>query len=308
MSNEEEMFGEASGKTVAEMEKEAFDYAGPDRVVHFTEFLKEMADRKPARSFKSGFPTLERKLGKLETGRVVVVSGHAKNGKTLFAESWIRGMLKNDAFAKAVMFSFEIQADQILKKYVPEPEMPVYLPLQLETMNFDWFKAKCLEAKLKYDARIILVDHLHFMVDMATKQNMSLNIGAFMRRLKVDIALAMNLSVVIIAHQGMAKDGEEASMNRARDSSFISQECDAFIVVSRRKNFNDVDFKDTAIKRGENYAEDLRYQLEMTAHNAEEDDAYSQGLALVKVECSRMSGTFGSRTLFRKAGEFLEEV
>lgn len=290
---------------------EAAEYDGPDRVVHFTEYLEEQKNKPKLNGFSSGFTNFDARLGIVEPGRVVVVSGYGKNGKTLFAESWIKNAVQNDPTAKALVFSFEIQAIKLMEKHGDDPNRPIYLPRELKGMDFDWLLRRCMEAKYKYNAKIVLIDHLHFMVDMATRQNMSLNIGAFMRRLKLDVAMGLDLAVFLIAHQKNDEADVEASMRGARDSSFIGQESDAFVTVTRRKNFSVEDFAQISDKRGWEIASRLQ---EITDRNHREapatgmEEKFSQGLAVVKVDCSRMSGVMESRTLFVKNGHFLEEV
>lgn len=287
--------------------QELISYQGPDRIVHFTEYMEAKKKTQRQHVFTSGFDQFDKYLGKLETGRVVVVSGYAKNGKTLFAESWIESILKRDPILKAGIFSFEIQPEKLLEKHSSNPGRSLYLPFELKTMDFAWLKKRCLEAKLKYDCKIILLDHLHFLVDMMTQQNMSLNIGAFMRKLKFEIAMELDLAVILITHQAKGKDGAEASAHGARDSSFISQECDAFVVVTRRKNFNQEDFNHLKRKRPDT-GPLIERELSDIEVNAGLEHEYSQGLAVVKVDVSRMSGEFGAKTTFRKVGEFLEEL
>lgn len=278
-------------------------YAGPDRVVHYTEYLAEKAGRaKSSFNFKSGFESFDASCG-LETGEVVVVTGNTKNGKTLFAESWLHQMARNNAAAISAIFSFEVQTEKLLQKYVPSGDVGVYVPLELKSMDFDWLRKRCAEAKYKYNCRIVLIDHLHFLVDMETKQNMSLNIGAFMRRLKKEIALDLDLGVILIAHQGQPKEGREASLSNIRDSSFVSQEADAVVVVSRRENLSELDIAEIASRDGDWKAEQLK-----APPTGAYDDKYSAGLAVVKVEVHRRTGVFGWKKLFQKRGEWMVEV
>lgn len=93
--------------------------------------------------------------------------------------------------------------------------------MEMKAGNFEWLKLKCLEAKMKYNCQVIFIDHLHFLVDMETKLNMSLNIGAVMRQIKHDIAKEMGLMVFLIAHQGQPGSDAEPSLGNIRDSSFI---------------------------------------------------------------------------------------
>ncbi len=198
--------------------EDAVSYKGPYQVRHFTEHLAENKKHGvAARAFRCGFDAFDAKIGGIETGEVVVISGKTKNGKTLFAESWLHSMMQKDPSASALILSYEIQTVKLLMKYEGRPELPIYVPDQLETMNFEWLKERCLEAKLKYGCKIVLIDHLHFMVDMDTRQNMSLNIGAFMRKLKHEIAKGMDMAVVLIAHQGQTKKDSDASVDGIRD-------------------------------------------------------------------------------------------
>lgn len=279
-------------------------YGGTDRVVHFTEYLLEKASQGSSSSrFASGYKNFDEKMGGIETGEVVVVSGHRKEGKTLFVESWVRNMGKLNPNAKTVMFSYEVQPDRLLAKYVKDDTTPIYLPMELKTMDFEWLLKRCSEAKYKYNAKIIMIDHLHFQVDMNTKQNMSLNIGAYMRRLKKDIALDLNLAVILIAHQGQPREGKEASIDGIRDSSFVAQESDATIIVSRRKNFTALEVRDIELKTGEEISALLK-----PPENMDEIDEYSSGLAIVTIECHRRTGVYHWKKLFQKRGEFMEEV
>jgi replicative DNA helicase len=280
-------------------------YQGPDRIVHFTEFLKaKAASGQGIIRFESRFEKFEQQLQGLETGEVAVVTGYAKNGKTLFAESWLRSMTLAEPSICPVIFSFELQPEKLLAKYAADPLHPVFLPLQLKTMSFEWLYDRCVEAKLKHRAQAILIDHLHFLVDMNTKQNMSLNIGAFMRRLKHEIALGLNMAVILIAHQGQPREGTEASFGGMRDSSFIGQESDMTIIVSRRQDLNAVEAKEYEM-RGVPWikVEQLKHQA-----TAAQEDKYSAGLATVKIAVARRSGCYDWSKLFRKVGNFVEEV
>lgn len=286
-----------------ELTSELIDYKGEDRVVHFTDYLLEKTKETKTKRFLSGSMFLDEKCA-LENGEVLIITGHTKAGKTLFAESWCQ-MMAEVSGAKVMILSFEVQAEKMLLKYMKKDQLPLYVPMNLKTMDFEWLRRRCLEAKLKYDCNIVLIDHLHFLVDMSTKQNMSLNIGAFMRRLKQDIAIKLNLGVILIAHQGQPKENQkEASVSGMRDSSFIGQESDGTIIVTRRENYGAADLKAFEDKYG---AERVRKVL-APAVGFDLDDKYSAGLSVVKVACHRRTGVFDAKKLFRKVDNFLEEV
>jgi len=280
--------------------QEIIDYKGEDRVVHYQEYLLERVNRPQVKRFQSGWALFDGACA-LEPGEVVIVTGHTKNGKTLFAESWIRRMMQSDASAKAMILSFEVQTEKLLQKYAPD-DIPVYVPRELKTMDFEWLKFKCREAKYKYGCTIVMIDHLHFMVDMATKQNMSLNIGAFLRRLKKEIAIDEEMAVLLLAHQGQPKD--EASLGNLRDSSFIAQEADAVLIVSRKENLSPIELNDIRTKHGGAKAS----ALTPPETDDEFQDKFSAGLAIVKVAVHRRTSVFDWKKMFQKRGEWMEEA
>lgn len=272
-------------------------------VKHFADYLKDLEEEPEGRLFTSNFSSFDEQIEGIETGEVVVVSGHTKNGKTLFAESWIRSMMEKSPLCKALFFSFEVKTKKLLLKYTDNLNLPLYVPSTLKTMDFDWLFNHCKDAKENHGCSIVLIDHLHFMIDMNTKQNMSLNIGGFMRRLKQDIAIGLDMAVILIAHQGQAQKGNEASVNSIRDSSFVAQEADSIIMVNRRKNLDEVELHDIESKYGI-----FKRQKVEQRDEAFDDDEYSMKLAVVSIERARRSGVFEYKKLFKKVGDFLEEI
>ena len=280
------------------------NYQGEDRIVHFTDYMLSRSHERDVKNFKSGFEIFDTKIGGMETGEVVVISGKTKMGKTLFAESWLHGILLKDSSIRSMILSFEVPTEKLLLKYVMEPEREIYVPMNLKTMDFEWLLNRVMEGIIKHNARILLIDHLHFMVDMNTNQNMSLNIGAFMRRLKKDIAIDLGIAVILIAHQGQLVEGRDATVNTIRDSSFIAQESDSIITVTRKKNSSSKEEEKIRAKCGDEFMDMLLKKIDP----ADVDDEYSMGLSLVSIERTRRTGVFDYKKLFWKSGRFLEEI
>lgn len=287
--------------------KDLIEYDGPDRIVHFTEYLKlKEEENRGIKSFNSTFPQFDQKLEGLQTGELTVVSGKTGEGKTLLAESWMRGLMKNSPDLKACFFSYEVQPKSLLQKYSDNPQAPLYLPLTLQTSDFTWLSERVWEAAVKQNCRLFVFDHLHFLIDMAERHNMSLNIGKFMRELKQKIAVGLNVSVILIAHQKGVPKGEDPSLEDVRDSTFITQEADNVIIVWRRPNF-------TMQEMDKMYQEnpDAAYKIQMLRGgglSGMNPDPYSEKFAIVQIAKARRSGTFRWKKLFHKHGPFLEEV
>lgn len=269
--------------------------------VHFTELS---LDDSQINSFKSGFGTFDEKIGGIEPGEVFVITGHTKNGKTLFAESWIKSMMQKDERVRSLFFSFEVRTNKLVIKYLDNPEIPLYFPKELKVMDYEWLKSTIEKAQETHGINLVLIDHLHFLVDMNTRQNMSLNIGAFMRKLKQDIAIGLNLAVILIAHQGQSRDGDKASISNIRDSSFIAQEADAIISVHRRKDYDTEELNKFESK----YGLERRSILDEGTDPKNVEDDYQMSLSVVTIERTRRTGVFEFKKLFKKRGNFLEEL
>jgi replicative DNA helicase len=284
--------------------KELLAYDGPDRIVHFTDYLKiKDADRKNATRLTAPFQQFDKHIDGLCTGELTVISGKTGEGKTLFSESYMKGLLDSNHELKASVFSFEVTTQSLLEKYANNPQLKIYLPLELQSSNINWLRDRVWEAAVKENCRLYLFDHLHFLIDMAERQNMSLNIGRFMREMKL-MALELNVAFLLIAHQKGVPKGEDPSLEDVRDSTFIAQEADNVIMVWRRPNYADSELLKMQLENN------LMYQRikDRTRGIPETPDNFSDGFAMVQIAKARRSGTFRWKKLFQKVGPWMEEV
>jgi len=269
---------------------EELEDTGADRIAHFLEYQAEKVTHSTqVKSYRTGLLGLDSLIDGFETGEINVISGPTGNGKTLFADSIGQRLMRLEKMNIA-WFSYEVPTQKMIDKYVRSfdaNELGLYVPMELKAGNVDWLKKKCLQAQLKFNCQAVFIDHIHFLIDMATKQNMSLNIGGVMRQLKHDIAKTLNIMVFIICHQGQPKD-QEPSIENIRDSSFIGQEADNVFVVYRSPD-------------------PIPDELKGNAKISGYERSYVQGLATVKVEKSRRAGTYRKKIIFQKKGDWLEE-
>ena len=257
-------------------------YKDKDRVVTWSEYLEEREKHfGKSISFSSGFFSFDNATDGFVTGELVTLSGYTAMGKTLFLQSLIRSFGVGNV--PVVTFSYEDAVEKYLAKFKAEgAAYPIYVPMQLETGNLQWLEDRIVEAKMKFNARVVTIDHLHYLLDMNHgRENMSLKIGSIMRFLKKRIAEEHNLLVFIVAHQEKLREGtEEASINTIRDSSLIGQESDTVVIVQRLPD--DPDQK--------------------------KNQTFDHGYALVKVDKARRAGTFRKRLAFRKCGDWMVEA
>lgn len=131
-------------------------------------------------------------------------------------------------------FSYENTPAQFFRKF-DNVDLPLfYLPLSNKPYDLDWFTQRVKEAIIKYNVKVIMIDHLHYILDLFQSKNSSLDIGNLLRNLKL-LAIENELVVFLVAHTKQPKDFSEPDMGSIRDSSFIVQESDKVLAVHRVK-------------------------------------------------------------------------
>lgn len=249
------------------------DYDGPDRVVSSIEFAEMIKNRPPLPKHLTGIGALDAAIDGFEPGELIVISGPTAMGKTLLCDTIMSNLRKDSKFS--LFFTFEVSPEKIVQNH-STPESVIFLPLQHKSMDLKWLGWRILEAQLKYNCSAVFIDHLHYVIDMMTDKNMSLEIGYLMRRLK-QMALSMQIPIFIVCHMGKLDLQTEPSIHHLRDSSFTGQEADTVLIVWRRM---DIEF-------------------------GKPTDSMLQGLASIKVAKARRTGAMGTRINVRKDGHFL---
>lgn len=216
-------------KIEKDLEKLA-EYDGEDRVVGSLELdLKLKKDSMASKPIvKSLIPGLDRATDGFYPGELIVVSGYTKQGKTLLCQSLTKNFTTQQYYP--LWFSFEVPTRQFLSIF---PDLPnFYLPMKLKAYSMDWVEERILEGFAKHHTRIVFVDHLHFLFDMARSKNTSLEIGTVIRRLK-SIAVENNFVVFLLCHTTKSKTNETPDYSAIRDSGLIAQESDSVFMVAR---------------------------------------------------------------------------
>lgn len=257
------------GKELLEKEQKLATYAGRDRIVSSHELAEELKQTDESIfQIPTGVKSLDRILGDgVEAGELIIVTGPTGEGKTTLLMSITKNMA--DAAINSVWFTLEVTPRQFLQKLIKasgteDPKLPLfYLPHagvedaedayvrdweQKHRRRYemiDWIEDRIIEAKVKVEAqeralKAVFIDHIHMIFSLARSQNVSLEIGDMVARIK-DIALMHNLAVFLIAHTKDPAEGSsrEPRKEDIRDSGLISRLADTIIGVWRIKNSND---------------------------------------------------------------------
>lgn len=209
-------------------------YVGGDQIIssyELEERLEIQEKKKPSFQINSKIPGLDRAIKGFRGGELIVVSGPTGEGKTLLCQTLTEKFAQKEEFP--LWFSFEMPPQSFLQSF---PSIPYfYLPAQLTPYNWQWFLDRVEENRQKHDGKIIIIDHLHFLLHFFQNSSPSLEIGRLVRNLKT-LAVRNNYVIFLIAHIGKIADGERATMKKIRDSSFIAQEADTVLMIQRLKD------------------------------------------------------------------------
>jgi replicative DNA helicase len=214
-----------------ELEQEIMAYDGEDRVLPADEVLKRyIADRPKGEKILSKIPTLDKTIGGFFPGQLVVVSGVTGHGKTTLCQTFTKNM--SEQLTMPLWFSYEVGTEDFLSTFHPDYQKHIYLPLKLKDNTLKWLEDRMMESKIKYQTTAVFIDHIHYLVQMNSKQNMSFVIGECVRGLK-QLAIKHNLVIFLIAHMTKTRPDEEPGLGHTRDSSFIEQEADSVLYCWR---------------------------------------------------------------------------
>lgn len=214
---------------VARLESILKTYEGPDKVVTSKELVEILKSRPEETKYHSRFKGLNDILDGFREGQVVVIAAPTKMGKTTFCIELTKDLQAHSP----CWFPFEETAEELIRKFLDRNAEPPHFvtPVTLRQRGLDWIEERIAEAVVKYDSKIVFIDHLHFIVKFSSDR-VDQEIGKTMRELK-RIAKQLKVVIILIAHLKKTNTSEHPSLDDLRDSSFIAQEADTVILLWR---------------------------------------------------------------------------
>lgn len=205
-------------------------YEGDDKVISSLQIAEDLKSRPPVEKIATGIKRLDDILGGFVKKQLIVIAAPTKNGKTSFCiELTIR--LKE---MMPLWIPFEEPAEELIQKFLDRNEAPpeFYTPKKMTGTTLSWIEKKIIEAKIKYDSKIVFIDHLHFVVPFTSERH-DLAIGETMRELK-RMAKEWDVVIFIISHLKKTRMETQPDLEDLRDSSFTAQEADTVIMLWRK--------------------------------------------------------------------------
>lgn len=250
------------------LEEQLYTYDGDDKIVSSHDLLAQTD--LATETEKTGIPTLDRLLGGVEAGELVIVSGPTGNGKTAFLMSVTRNMAWKDI--PSVWFTLEVTPKSFIRKIYNAcgDRMPTfYMPNRNTENHIEWLEKRIIEAKVKHDVKVVFIDHIHqiFSLHRMKNPNVSLELGDMVGKIK-QMAIDHHLVIFLVAHtrDNAERPTAEPQKELIRDSGLISRLADTIILIWRVRNQDDLDTKRVPIDLGEH---DIRAKVRVAKNRRE---------------------------------------
>lgn len=218
-------------------ERELATFAGEGRVISFQEKWDAIQkDKKVIHKFNSGLKYLDSLIEGFESGELITVSGPTKGGKSLLLQTFTYAFGPQNIFT--LWFSYELTARQFLSKFPGAPVMPVaFMPETMVKNTIDWIEDRIIEAKIKHNCRVVMIDHLGFIADqeMRRASNQSLALGMVARQIKT-LAIKHNLIIFLVHHIEKIQQNSRPTYHHMRDSALVACESDKVLMLWRMQD------------------------------------------------------------------------
>lgn len=215
-------------------------YDGKDKVISSMEMAERISSLPAVPRYKYGIDNIDYLTDGFETGEVITITGWSGYGKTTFCQTLLTNFSRQKL--PTLSISYEGKVTQFFRR-LPNPLPHFYMPMERRSYDTQWLQCKIAEGVAKYGIKIVLIDHLGFVVsppkdDYANTYAYNLRLGALYREVH-SWAEKYDVTIFMVCHCGKppkTKDGKPSprpGKSDLKDSSAIEQESDAVYVIHR---------------------------------------------------------------------------
>lgn len=221
------------GEALMRLKEIAATYEGNDRVISSEELMEAIKNTPEKPKFYTGFPTLDTLMDGFVTGESIFLTGITKHGKTsMCMEFSVRWADQNPLW-----LSFEEKPIDLLRKFHSKTSIfpKFFTPKQNETPNLEWIEKKIVEAKAKYDSKIVFIDHIGFVADAERgRDDTEASRLERISRAIHGLAAKWDVLIILMGHLTKVRSDQQPDIENIKGSSAMAQESDLTMMVWRK--------------------------------------------------------------------------
>ena len=141
------------------------------------------------------------------------------------------------AAQQPLWLSFEEKAIDLLRKFNEKTQTfpHFYTPRQNESPNLEWIERKIIEAKAKYDSKVVFIDHIGFISDAERgKDDTEASRLERISRAVHGLAVKWDMLIFLMGHLNKVRSDQNPDIESIKGSSAMAQESDLTIILWRK--------------------------------------------------------------------------
>ncbi len=226
----------------------SIEEAIPIKLYSHQELVEKLKTLPAEKVIPTGLNGLDALINGFKAGRLYVLSAPPKNGKTTLAQTFMFNLALMGS--QSMMFTYEMSWQEMTRKFMEmdqfcnkttTSDLPLYMPMEHHRdsgeLQFSWIESAIKKGIEENNIKLVVIDHLHFLLPLKETKNTSFVIGGIMRELK-KICNLLNIPIILIAHIAKLENEKIPTYRDIRDSSFIAQESDVTMIMWRLRDKN----------------------------------------------------------------------
>jgi replicative DNA helicase len=187
-----------------------------------------------------GLPTLDKFTMGLAPGELIVIGGATSHGKTLLACN-ITARLAS-AGHRILFVTLEMTHAELGSRLLrimgtdQEPQSANIAFQAAEQLDWQAIDGLIARAVKQFGAELVVIDHLHYFT--RELQNVAEDLGRITREFKKN-AIHHKIPIILISHTRKSEKNQRTTIDDLRGSSYIAQDADIVLMVSRKNEAPD---------------------------------------------------------------------
>lgn len=211
----------------------AKEYSGEYHLVWAHDTLEEIKTRPKRETHKSGCEALDNLTGGFRPQQMIGIGAQSGHGKTAFG-LWVLKQYEN---LNPVLLPLEQSSEELIEqRYENGQFIPNYLSPKKHSAHVDpdWIEQRIVEAIAKYNAKLIMLDHMGY-IEVGNdyrRESEPLRIEKKLQAIK-HLAIKWNVVIVILIQLSQMEEEQAPQLRDLKGSSAIRQELDQVILLWR---------------------------------------------------------------------------